>query len=90
MNPPGPTRRLTGFDLRVDPWIAGLSTADHRAAALARALRLDVHRPCAGCAQPCWIRRRELVWYDRAVPVLCARCVGDAFVELLPRRSRRC
>jgi hypothetical protein len=78
-----PTPRL---DLRTDPWIAGLRVGNRSATALATSLRLDVHRPCTSCRESTWLHRRDLVAYDKGVPLLCAICVGDAFVEMRPRR----
>jgi len=73
------------FDLRSDPWIPGLRLANARASALAASLRLDAQRKCSACGELCWLSRSDLVKYDKGVPLLCAPCVGDAFVELPPR-----
>jgi hypothetical protein len=32
------------------------------------------------------LARSDLVAYDKGVPLLCAPCVGDAFVNMLPRQ----
>jgi hypothetical protein len=79
-------RQQPRLDLRTDPWIAGLRVASPGSAALAASLRLDVHRPCAMCGEPSWLHQRDLVPYDKGVPLLCAACVGEAFVEMRPRR----
>lgn len=86
MNRRNRVRPQPQLDLRTDPWISGLRVASPRATALAASLRMDVHRPCTSCGEPSWLHRHDLVPYDKGVPLLCAVCVGDAFVEMRPRR----
>jgi hypothetical protein len=73
------------LDLRSDAWIPGLRVADPKASALAASLGLDVQRPCSACGEPSWLGQRDLAKYDKGLPLLCAPCVGDAFVEMPPR-----
>src|SRR2546426_8648707 len=37
---------------------------------------LGPQRPCSACGEPTWLGQRDLAKYDKAVPLLCAPCVG--------------
>jgi len=73
------------LDLRSDAWIPGVRVADAKASPLAEALRLKVQRPCSTCGEPTRLHRSDLAAYDKGVPLLCAPCVGEAFVDMRPR-----